>query len=57
MVWDSTDSNSEGVVPGTYTPPPPSRRDAAGSMQACVDTRPTWMTILSVQMCGVSDRI
>ena len=21
--WDSTDSDSEGVVPGTYTPPPP----------------------------------
>ena len=21
--WDSTDSDSEGAVPGTYTPPPP----------------------------------
>ena len=26
MVWDSTDSNSEGVVPGTYTPPPLQKR-------------------------------
>ena len=24
--WDSTDSDSEGVVPGTYTPPPPLRK-------------------------------
>ena len=45
-------------------PPPPSRRDAAGGMQACIDTRPTCMTVLSdtsaeecctLRICGISD--
>ena len=43
---------------------PPSRRDTAGGRQACVDTRPTCMTVFSytsaeecctLRICGISD--